>query len=307
MLLYLDDAFAEHETGAHPECPQRILGLNQLLRNSGWLERAVLPHWTSATPEQLMAVHDAAYITDLQHWCEQAVGRIESDTVISHGSWKAALLAAGAAVDATERVMRGQQQTAFCAIRPPGHHAKPSGAMGFCLFNNVAIAAHAALSAGAHRIMIVDWDVHHGNGTQDVFYADGRVGFFSIHRSPFYPGTGSKNETGAGAGLGYISNAPVPAETNLREFVQTFEKGLTALADKTKPELILLSAGFDAHQADPVGSLCLQDEDFAELTRIVKQVAEVHCEGRIVSLLEGGYHLDHMPRSALEHVKALAE
>jgi acetoin utilization deacetylase AcuC-like enzyme len=307
MWLYLDDSLAAHDSGPHhPECPQRITLLNQLLREQGWPQRSQCPEWQPAGREELLAVHEAAYVDKLKAWCAAAAGRIENDTVVSQGSWPAALRAAGAAIDATRRVMTSDDTRAFCAIRPPGHHALPGGAMGFCLFNNVAIAAHAALAAGAERVLIVDWDVHHGNGTQDTFYADGRVGFFSIHRSPFYPGTGAKSETGTGRGLGWIRNEPVPADIPTRQFIDRFQSGLDNMLTRCRPDLILISAGFDAHRADPVGSLCLMEEDFRTLATLVRQAADAHAHGRLVSLLEGGYHLDHMPTSVAAHLEGLA-
>ena len=305
LLLYHDNVFSEHDTGSHPECIARIVRVNAMLNSSGWVERANCPAWQAASRESIERVHKAAYYEQLKVWCEQAAGRIEADTVVSRGSWAAATRAAGAAIDAVDRVVRGEDKRAFCAIRPPGHHALADGPMGFCLFNNVAIAAHAALAAGLHRVMIIDWDVHHGNGTQDVFYEDGRVAFYSIHRSPFYPGTGKAAETGSGAGLGWVANEPVSADIALKEFKDRFTRGIEALAAKVRPELILLSAGFDAHRADPVGSLCLADEDFGELTRIVRELAVSHCDGKIVSLLEGGYHLEHLPMSVNAHLREL--
>lgn len=305
MWLYLDDNLAGHDTGRHPECPERITKLNQLLRQQGWDQRCQCPQWQGATREQLQKAHDVAYIDRLKNWCAMAAGRIESDTVVSRGSWEAALRAAGAATDAVQRVMSNDDRMAFCAIRPPGHHALPGGAMGFCLFNNVAIAAHAALAAGASRVLIVDWDVHHGNGTQDMFYGDGRVGFFSIHRSPFYPGTGAKSETGTGKGLGWIRNEPVAADITTADFRLRFTRALDDMLTKCRPELILLSAGFDAHRADPVGGLCLMEEDYRDLARLVGSAAKAHCQGRLVSLLEGGYHLDHMPSSVAAHLEGL--
>lgn len=305
MWLYIDDSLAEHETGQHPESPQRIVKLNQLLRERGWHERANCALWDAATREQLQAVHDAAYVERLKNWCAQAAGRIESDTVVSRGSWDAALRAAGAAINATQRVLTSDDKLAFCAIRPPGHHALPSGPMGFCLFNNVAVAAHAALAAGAQRVLIIDWDVHHGNGTQDVFYEDGRIGFFSIHRSPFYPGTGAKAETGSGRGLGWIRNEPVAADITVRDFTNRFSAGLEDMLAKCQPDLLLVSAGFDAHRADPVGGLCLMEEDFYALAKTVRQAADAHAQGRVISLLEGGYHLDHMPSSVVAHLEGL--
>lgn len=307
MLLYLDDCFTLHDTGGHPECVARIEQLNLALQDAGWTERSECPQWTPATISDLARVHDSAYLAKLEKWCADGAGYIESDTTVSRGSWQAATMGAGAAVDAVKRVTAGDDKRAFCAVRPPGHHALPSGPMGFCLLNNVAVAANAALAQGLDRVMIIDWDVHHGNGTQDAFYENGQVAFFSIHRSPFYPGTGAAHETGTGAGLGYISNAPVPADTGKRRFMDVFTRGIEDLASKSKPQLILLSAGFDAHVADPVGSLCLEEEDFAELTKIVVQVADSHAEGKVVSLLEGGYHLDHMPQSALAHLEAFCD
>jgi acetoin utilization deacetylase AcuC-like enzyme len=177
--------------------------------------------------------------------------------------------------------------------------------MGFCLFNNVAIAAREALSLGLSRIMIVDWDVHHGNGTQDAFYHDGQVGFLSIHRSPFYPGTGEVDETGAGEGLGTNLNIPVPFGITQTQFFDQFRAGVEKLANRIRPELILISAGFDAHRLDPVGGLCLEAADFAVLTKIVLDVATIHASGRVVSLLEGGYHLDMMPQSVVKHLEKL--
>lgn len=307
MLLYLDDCFAEHDTGSHPECIARIRNVNESLRREGWLDKAKCPSWDAASLPELQRVHQKEYIHQLEAWCAAAAGRIEADTVVSTGSWLAATRGAGAAIDATRQVIDGQSKTAFCAIRPPGHHAIPTGPMGFCLLNNVAIAAKSAISCGLSRVMIIDWDVHHGNGTQDTFYDDGQVAFFSIHRSPFYPGTGAADETGTGKGLGWIANAPVRADISVKKFFDVFQREIEDLATRVQPELILLSAGFDAHIADPVGSLCLEEQHFSDLTRIVKQLAATYCDGRIVSLLEGGYHLDHMPMSVLAHVSELAD
>ena len=307
MLLYHHTVFAQHDTGSHPECIARIERVNAMLDTSGWITRAKCPTWQAASRDSIATVHKAAYYDQLKSWCEQAAGRIETDTIVSRGSWDAATHAAGAAIDAVERVVNGEDRRAFCAIRPPGHHALAGGPMGFCLFNNVAIAAHAAIAAGLHRVMIIDWDVHHGNGTQDVFYEDGRVAFFSIHRSPFYPGTGKVTETGTRGGLGWIANEPVSEDITVKSFTERLTRGIEALAAKVCPELILLSAGFDAHRADPVGSLCLADRDFGDLTRIVSDLAASHCAGKIVSLLEGGYHLEHLPMSVNAHLEELAK
>ncbi len=306
MLVYLDDSFQQHDTGKHPECAARITNLNAVLRSSGVLDAATLPTWQPAQLSHIKAVHSESYASHLLAACQAGGGQIEADTIVSRQSWSVALLGAGATTDATRRVLEGEDKVAFCAVRPPGHHALPNGAMGFCLFNNIAVAARYALSS-VDRVMIVDWDVHHGNGTQDIFYDEERVGFFSIHRSPFYPGTGSKAETGTGAGLGMTLNAPVTADVSKASFMREFERGLNDLAARCKPDLILLSAGFDAHRNDPVGSLCLEEPDFQRLTRVVKDLAASYTDGKIVSLLEGGYHLEHMPKSALEHVQELGK
>ncbi len=305
MLLYLNDSFSDHDTGNHPECKERIQRLNALLRSTGLVESSTCPEWSPSSAESVLRVHQADYFRQLEQWCQANAGRVESDTVVCNGSWTAALNAAGAAIDAVRQVVSGKDSRAFCAIRPPGHHALAGAPMGFCLLNNVAIAAREALAAGLSRVMIVDWDVHHGNGTQDVFYSDSKVGFLSIHRSPFYPGTGDADETGTGAGLGNTLNIPVAFGITQKQFFDQFRAGVEKLAAKMKPELILISAGFDAHRLDPVGGLCLEVEDFAVLTETILDVAKVHANGRVVSLLEGGYNLDMMPKSAVEHIKAL--
>lgn len=307
-LLYLDDSFANHRTGSHPECPARILRLNELLRNHEWDKRATLPHWSEASNEAMAAIHGPVYIEQLKKWDQTDAGQVEADTIVRSGSWSAAARAAGAACDAVERVVGGEDSRAFCVIRPPGHHALKDAPMGFCLLNNVAIAAkHALIKGGLDRVLIVDWDVHHGNGTQDVFWEDGQVAFFSSHRFPFYPGTGKADETGTRAGLGWTCNLPVTGNITRNDFMTQFSDSLSSFADIIKPQLILLSAGFDAHVDDPVGGLCLTEPDFSELTKLVSDIAKTHCEGRIVSLLEGGYHLQHMPLSALAHFESLHE
>lgn len=307
-LLYLDDSFANHRTGSHPECPARILRLNELLRTHQWDQRATLPQWTAAAVDAMTAIHGPAYIEQLKVWDRNDAGKVEADTIIHNGSWDAASLAAGAACDAVDRILKNEDSRAFCVIRPPGHHALKDALMGFCLLNNVAIAAkHAIKNHGLDRVLIVDWDVHHGNGTQDLFWEDGQVAFFSSHRFPFYPGTGKADETGARAGLGWTRNVPVPGNITRDKFMKQFADSLATFADAIKPQLILLSAGFDAHVDDPVGGLCLTEPDFSELTQYVSDIAKTHCQGRIVSLLEGGYHLEHMPLSALAHFETLHE
>lgn len=247
------------------------------------------PH--PASLARVSRVHEVGYIEQLGQYAAAGGGWIEQDTFVCPVSYDVALLAAGAVCDATAAVIAGRSKTACCLVRPPGHHALPEQAMGFCLLNNVAIAAKMATAEfDLNRVLIVDWDVHHGNGTQHMFWKDPQVAFLSAHRWPFYPGTGSKEETGSGPGLGTTLNLPFEMGIARRAYLDRFRSGLEHLAMHHQPELILISAGFDAHRDDPVGSLGLETEDFAELTRIVSDVAEGVCGGRIVSVLEGGYN-----------------
>jgi acetoin utilization deacetylase AcuC-like enzyme len=228
------------------------------------------------------------------------------DTSIGAQSAICARIAAGCAISAVDAVFSGQVSNAFCVVRPPGHHASAARGMGFCLFNSVAIAArHAQHAHQAERVLIVDWDVHHGNGTQDIFYADGSVLFFSTHQSPWYPGTGARGETGAGAGAGKTINCPLPAGSGQAEVLGAFREQLAPAAAAFHPDLILLSAGFDSRIHDPLGQFLLTDEDFSELTLLTLELADTHCGGRLVSVLEGGYSLDGLARASEAHVGAL--
>jgi acetoin utilization deacetylase AcuC-like enzyme len=305
-LLYAHPRFLDHDTGAHPESPIRLEHIAARLDSSGLAARCLRPDWQGATEAQLQAVHDAAYIERIAELARRRGGRLDPDTVVSGESFDVARFAAGAACDAVSRVLRGEDSTALCVVRPPGHHALRRRAMGFCLFGHVAVAARSAIDEfGLDRVLIVDWDVHHGNGTQDTFYADPRVGFFSTHRWPFYPGTGAADETGTGDGLGTTRNLPTPLGTPRREFLTKFADELATFAAHIKPQLVLVSAGFDAHAEDPVGSLGLETEDFVELTRAVKAVAHDHASGRIVSVLEGGYNPPVLADCVAAHLSEL--
>lgn len=307
-LLYADPIYLEHLTGeGHPETPQRLKHLYDVLDRHPVTGRYIWTENAPATLAQLARVHDADYLAAVAAYAQRSGGRIEADTVVSRRSFEVAAKAAGAAVDAVEQVLNDNALHAVCLSRPPGHHALKASAMGFCLINNVAVAAaHARDVFGLSRILIVDWDVHHGNGTQDLFYDDGSVCFMSAHRFPFYPGTGSSDETGTGKGQGMIFNLPLPFGLSRKEYLQRFESTLQLAAEKSRPELVLISAGFDAHAADPIGSLGLESEDFETLTNLVRGVANSHCQGRLVSLLEGGYNIEKLAESVIVHLETLA-
>jgi acetoin utilization deacetylase AcuC-like enzyme len=307
-LLYTSPVFLEHDTGAHPERALRLATISRHLGAEGLAQKCTQPSWSPATREQISRLHRDSWYDDIRDYAAAGGGRIEADTVVSERSFDAATLAAGAVCDAVGRVLKGEDQTALCLVRPPGHHAVPKGAMGFCLFNNIAIGAKEAIAAhDLDRVLIVDWDVHHGNGTQDMFWTDEQVGFFSIHRWPFYPGTGGERETGVGPGLGYTRNLPIEYGTPRADYLAHFANELEDFAARVKPQFVLLSAGFDAHRQDPIGSLQLETEDFAELTDIVKQIAAAHSGGKLISVLEGGYHPDRLAESVGLHLKGLLE
>lgn len=307
-LLYTDERFQDHETGRHPECPARLRAIDERLQDSGLLEICTLPEWDLADRDDVDDVHDAQYISDLKTFVDQGGGSIDGDTVTCPASFDVAMLAAGAAIDAVERVITHDDSRALCLVRPPGHHALPARAMGFCLLANVSIAAeYARRRHGLERILIVDWDVHHGNGTQDVFYRDEQVTFLSSHRWPFWPGSGSEEETGEGPGLGTTFNLPLAYGTSRRDILDRFASLLESAAARCRPQLVLLSAGFDAHRRDPIGSLGLETEDFGTLTSLVADVADEYADGRLVSLLEGGYDLEALAESVELHLRTLVD
>lgn len=308
LLLFDDPLFLEHHTGEHPESPERLRYLHEFLKDKPIWQRfghgAIVP----AQPAQLERVHDVTYIDALRRFAGAGGGRIEVDTVVSSRSFEVACQAAGAGIAAVDAVLSGTARRALCLVRPPGHHALPNSAMGFCLFNNVAVAAaHAIKQHGLGRVLVIDFDVHHGNGTQDIFYKSDEVYFFSVHRYPFYPGTGAAHETGSGRGLATKFNLPVRMGTPRHSYLEQFQTTLEQVATRARPELVLVSAGFDAHRADPVGSLGLETEDFEPLTRLVVQVADQYCQGRLVSLLEGGYNVRALAESVQCHMEALAK
>jgi acetoin utilization deacetylase AcuC-like enzyme len=307
-LLFSDPLFLRHETGPHPECPARLCSITTRLEQAGLTMRCTPGSYQPLTPDQVRRVHDPAVLARVQSLTQRGGGQLDADTAVSPASLEVALAAAGACVAAVDAVLTGPDPVALCLVRPPGHHATPTHSMGFCLFNNIALAARRALEEhGLSRVLIVDWDVHHGNGTQDIFYEDPQVMFFSIHRygNGFYPGTGAADETGSGPGLGYTRNVPLRHGTSRPEYQARFGACLEEVAEKVKPELVLVSAGFDAHRRDPIGSLGLDAEDFAELTDRVREIAGAHAGGRLVCCLEGGYNLDALAESVQVHLEHL--
>lgn len=305
LALYYDPVFLEHDTGRHPENAGRLRPLEQLELFAD-NQQVVRPLWQPASLQRLLRVHDAEHVDAVKQFAAAGGGSIEADTVVSPRSFEVASMAAGAVADAVNRVLHGEVSSALCLLRPPGHHALRNRPMGFCLFNNIAVGARAACDElGLDRVLIVDWDVHHGNGTQAIFWEDIRVGFFSMHRYPFYPGTGAASETGGGDAVGTIHNLPIAFGTPRREILARFTSELQAFANRIKPQLILISAGFDAHRKDPIGSLGLESEDFATLSDVVCEIAAVHCQGKIVSVLEGGYDPAALAESVQAHYRQL--
>lgn len=299
--------FLEHLTGSwHPERPERLTALREAIQSSGLDE--VLTHLQSCECplECVKAVHTERLITMIRNLCGPTLQHIDSDTVVSEKSYEAALFAAGAGITAADAIMDGKIDNAFCAVRPPGHHAESDRAMGFCLFNNVAVAArYLQRKKGVEKILIVDWDVHHGNGTQEIFYEDPSVLYFSSHQYPHYPGTGGMQEGGSGKGETFTVNAPMRAGCGDREYQQVYEKMLPPIADVFKPDFVLISAGFDGHKDDPLASMQLTEEGYAYLTRLVVEIAKKHAKGRIISMLEGGYGRA-LGLSAVAHLKELS-
>lgn len=304
------NAFLEHDTGSgHAERSARIAGLQPHLERSGIfaeLQRVVA---TEAPLEKLRRVHDENYVAEVKRRIERGDMLLDAgDTAVSSGSWRAALLAAGGALDATDRVMRGEWDNAFLAARPPGHHAEHDHAMGFCLFNNIAVAAQHLLDEHKlERVAILDWDVHHGNGTQHAFEHDPRVLFVSLHQYPHYPGTGSSTERGLGAGEGATLNLPLEAGSTDRDYLKIFEERALPALDEFAPEFLLISAGFDAHERDPLAGMRVTEAGFAAMTASAVQLAKQHCDGRVVSLLEGGYDLEALQNSVEVHLAGLLQ
>ncbi len=291
----------------HPESPERLRSLLHRLEQEGLLGRLIRIPGRDATDDDLHLCHTRAYLAAVQKDIARRAPLLSTgDTHLSPHVDASARAAAGAAMAAVDAVLSGSVRNAFAAVRPPGHHATLSRGMGFCLYNSVAIAArHARRAWGVDRILIADWDVHHGNGTQDIFYDDPSVFFFSTHQAPWYPGTGWPDETGSGPGRGTTLNCPFPAGSGRREILGAFRRKLLPAMEWFRPALVLISAGFDSRRGDPLGRFRLHDGDFRELTETVLEIAERWAQGRVVSVLEGGYSLQGMPSAAAAHLRGL--
>ncbi len=298
--------YREHDMGLyHPESPERLQAIEREINRTSFKDPLIEIEPRPALTKELQRVHSLSYIHQISSTSGKNV-RLDPDTSTSPKSYDAALLAAGGVIEAVNKVLEGKVDQAFALVRPPGHHAEDDRAMGFCLFNNVAIAAkHALEDKKLKRILIVDWDLHHGNGTQHSFYSDPRVIYFSTHQYPYYPGTGSLQEIGEGEGEGYTINVPLTTGNGDEEYANIFRQILIPVGQSFSPELILVSAGFDIHKGDPLGGMNVTETGFARLAHLILKLAEETCGGRVVFTLEGGYNVEGEAKAVVQILHTL--
>ena len=312
IAFAFDEIFLQHGVDWHPESRRRLEAVISRLQSAGMIEKLEPLQFSPASSDEIALVHDRGYIEEIRRVSQAGGDALDADTIATEATWPAALAAAGACMAAARQVLSGDLDAAFCAVRPPGHHATPYQAMGFCFFNNVALAAEAALREGASRVAIIDWDVHHGNGTQEIFYHRGDVLYISIHQAyhegalgVFYPGTGTIDEMGVDAGFGKTINIPLPAQAIDQDYLDAFAQVVLPALRRFRPDIILISAGYDAHYADPLAGMLLTTRAFHSLTRMVRDAAADLCDGRLVLVLEGGYDLDALASSVHDTLRAM--
>lgn len=306
--LVRDDRYLLHDSSRHPENKQRLRAITADLQNRGVLELLASVEPRKADTEEIQYVHTPEYIEFVRRLCDEGYRALDHDTYINSHSYDTALLAAGGCIRAVDQVMSGEVDSVFCLVRPPGHHAEADRARGFCIFNNIGIAAeHAMRRYGLERILIVDWDVHHGNGTQAAFYRDPRVLYFSVHQRFIFPGSGAVDEIGAGEGRGYTINVPLPGGCADDDYELVMRELLVPISDAYRPELVLVSAGQDAHVRDPLAGMSLSSAAYGMMTDIVRGITDTHADGRIVMMLEGGYSPQGGPEAAFVIIDALGD
>lgn len=306
--IVYDERYLNHKTGNHPESPERLAAIYEYLKDKEIFKKLKKIKPYPSPVKVVEYIHNINYIKSVKHLSEMGGGMLDMDTVLSRETYDIALLAVGGVLAAIDAVMDRVVKNAFCLIRPPGHHALPDRGMGFCIFNNIAIGArYLQKEYNIERVAIIDWDVHHGNGTQDAFYRDPSVFYFSLHQFPHYPGTGDIKEDGLNEGKGYTMNAPLRPGAEFATYKEILENHFLPAIVKFSADFILISSGFDAHRDDPLSSVNLQTEDYHHITKLVVSCAEETCKGRIVSVLEGGYNLNALRLSVCEHLRGLME
>jgi acetoin utilization deacetylase AcuC-like enzyme len=308
-IVVKDERYLNHITGEyHPESPQRLQRIYRMLEDPELAGRFIAVSPRAATKEELALNHDRDYIERIEQTAGVPHTMLDPDTHASAGSWEAAQFAAGGILSALELLMGGRVDNGFALVRPPGHHAETARAMGFCLFNNIAVGAHYLIKKyKLERILIVDWDLHHGNGTQKSFYASPEVLYCSTHQYPYYPGTGAIEEVGDGRGRGYTVNIPLRGGQGDTDYIKLFQEIIIPVADEYKPEFILISAGYDPYYRDPLGAMQVTPEGFSAMTALLMDCAARHCSNRVLAVLEGGYHLDGITESAKKTLLTLVD